>query len=155
MPASQSGDGNTYGGVVKDPLDLRDLVYESGLFELPYAVDNRKSVPIILDQGQEGACTGFGLAAVVNFLLHNRLDPTPPKTKPLKTKEAGASPRMLYEMAKRYDEWTGENYEGSSVRGAMKGWSRHGVCTWAEWPYDSKKPGKLTPERQLAALGQK
>ena len=30
-----------------------------------------------------------------------------------------ASPRMLYEMAKRFDEWPGESYEGSSVRAAI------------------------------------
>lgn len=35
---------------------------------------------------------------------------------------------MLYELARRYDEWPGEGYEGSSARGAMKGWVRHGVC---------------------------
>src|SRR3546814_5116553 len=34
----------------------------------------------------------------------------------------------------------------------MKGWSRHGVCTWAEWPYDARKADRLTPQRQLAAL---
>jgi len=145
-------DAHSYGGVVKDPLDLRDLVYESGLFELPFVLDNRDKVPVILDQGEEGACTGFGLAAVVNFLLHNRADSSPPKTRPIAKKEQGASPRMLYEMAKRYDEWKGENYEGSSIRGGMKGWSRHGVCTWSEWPYDAKKADRLTPERQLAAL---
>ena len=97
MAGSQS-----YGGVVKDPLDLRDLVYESGLFELPFAVDNRRRVPVILDQGEEGACTGFGLAAVVNYLLHNRRDRHPPKTRPIERPDEGASPRMLYEMARRY-----------------------------------------------------
>ena len=152
MPASQGGDGNSYGGVVKDPLDLRDLVYESGLFELPFAVDNRAAVPVVLNQGQEGACTGFGLAAVVNFLLHNHSGLKKAERASYAKKESGASPRMLYEMAKRYDEWQGENYEGSSVRGAMKGWSRHGVCSWKEWPYDAKKPDRLTPERQFAAL---
>ncbi|HMA13527.1 MAG TPA: hypothetical protein VKP12_01995, partial [Kiloniellaceae bacterium] len=126
---------NTYGGVVKDPLDLRDLVYESGLFELPFALDNRARVPVVLDQGEEGACTGFGLAAVVNFLLHNHTGLRKAERDRYKKKEQGASPRMLYEMARRYDEWKGENYEGSSIRGAMKGWARHGVCTWAEWPY--------------------
>lgn len=143
---------NTYGGVVKDPLDLRDLVYEPGLFELPFALDNRAKVPVVLDQGEEGACTGFGLAAVVNFLLHNHTGLKKTERDRYKKKEQGASPRMLYEMAKRYDEWQGENYEGSSIRGAMKGWARHGVCTWAEWPYDAKKADRLTPERQLAAL---
>src|SRR3546814_614186 len=143
---------NSYGGVVKDPLDLRDLIYESGLFELPFAIDNRGSVPVVLDQGEEGACTGFGLAAVVNFLLHNHGGLKKSERDRYARKEHGASPRMLYEMAKRYDEWKGENYEGSSVRGAMKGWSRHGVCTWAEWPYDARKADRLTPQRQLAAL---
>ena len=28
---------------------------------------------------------------------------------------------MLYEMAKKYDEWEGEDYVGSSARGAIKG----------------------------------
>ncbi len=152
MPRSQSGDGKTYGGVVKDPLDLRDLIYESGLFELPFKIDNRPFAPVILDQGQEGACTGFGLAAVVNFLHHNRSDFTAAQRNAYKKKENGASARMLYEMAKRYDEWQGENYDGSSIRGAMKGWSRHGVCTWGDWPYDVRKPGKLTPQRQRNAL---
>ena len=152
MPSSRDGDGKTYGGVVKDPLDLRDLIYESGLFELPFKVDNRPFVPVVLDQGQEGACTGFGLAAVVNFLHHNRSDFTAAQRKAYKKKENGASARMLYEMARRYDEWQGENYEGSSIRGAMKGWSRHGVCTWGDWPYSTRSKGRLTPERQRAAL---
>ena len=140
-------------GVSKDPLDLRDLMYEGSLRELPFKIDNRPRVPILLDQGREGACTGFGLAAVVNFLLYNRSD-TPPATKQnLRKLDNSASARMLYEMAKRYDEWEGENYEGSSIRGAMKGWLRHGVCTWKDWPYSADDPGRLTPPRQLKALG--
>ena len=41
---------------------------------------------------------------------------------------ARVSPRMLYELARRYDEWPGEAYEGSSARGAIKAWAKHGVC---------------------------
>jgi hypothetical protein len=41
---------------------------------------------------------------------------------------------MLYEMAKRNDEWTGSAYEGSSIRGAIKGLFRNGVCTEATAP---------------------
>jgi predicted alpha/beta hydrolase family esterase len=40
---------------------------------------------------------------------------------------------MLYSMAKIYDEWDGEDYEGSSCRGTMKGWHRHGVCKEISW----------------------
>lgn len=86
---------------------------------------------MILDQGQEGACTGFGLAACVNYLHWERWQRTgcdgPPPGR--------VSTRMLYHMAKLYDEWSGEDYEGSSCRGAMKGWHHHGVCHETLWPY--------------------
>jgi hypothetical protein len=120
--------------VVKDPLDLRDLMYEGSLVELPRWIDNHGKVPFLLDQGNEGACTGFGLAAVVNYLMHNRAGAE------FLVEDEGASARMLYETAKRYDEWEGANYDGSSIRGAMKGWHKHGVCSEKTWPY--KKGGR-------------
>ena len=40
---------------------------------------------------------------------------------------------MFYAMAKRYDEWPGEDYSGSSARGAVKGWHKHGVCALRLW----------------------
>ncbi|MBA3771492.1 MAG: C1 family peptidase [Ramlibacter sp.] len=79
----------------------------------------------ILDQGTEGACTGFGLATVANYLLRRRR--VVPDAVPV-------SPRMLYDLARRYDEWPGEDYSGSSARGAMKGWHKHGVCAEALYP---------------------
>jgi hypothetical protein len=48
---------------------------------------------------------------------------------------------MMYQMAKRYDEWPGENYDGSSARGAMKGWHKHGVCSQKTW---KSAKGRLT-----------
>lgn len=135
--------------VKKDPLDLRDWMYEPSLQELPFRIDNHKKVPIVRDQGEEGTCTGFALMAVVNYLIHNRSD-----TKPMREPgRESVSPRMLYEMAKRYDEWEGEDYGGSSIRGAMKGWHKHGVCKEPQWPYvEGQKTSRLTPLRQLAAL---
>jgi hypothetical protein len=130
--------------VKKDPLDLRDVLYEPTLGELPFRVDNRDAVPSILNQGQEGACTGFGLAAVANYLFHNRTD--------RHRRRSFVSPRMFYEMAKRYDEWEGEHYDGSSIRGAMKGWHKHGVCGEQDWPYRADEAGRLTLTRQKAAL---
>ncbi|CAH1905536.1 Pept_C1 domain-containing protein [Candidatus Nitrotoga sp. HW29] len=105
-----------------DKIDLKDWEYLPTLQALPDEIVNIHAVPAILDQRTEGACTGFALAAVINFLLHQR------KLKRL------ISPRMIYELARRYDEWPGENYSGSSARGAMKGWERHGVCTQKRWP---------------------
>jgi hypothetical protein len=59
---------------------------------------------------------------------------------------------MLYEMAKRYDQWAGEEYEGSSARGAMKGWHKHGVCSEELWGYDPDEAGFLTRKAQEDAV---
>ena len=104
-----------------DRIDIRDWFFQPSLTSLPDQIVNCQLVPKILDQGSEGACTGFALAAVINYQLAIRGLITP------RDQERLVSPRMLYEMARHYDEWPGETYEGSSARGAMKGWVAHGV----------------------------
>jgi hypothetical protein len=130
-----------------DRLDLRDLPYRAPLRSLPprYPLDRdvQKFIPtyvaehLVLDQGSEGACTGFGLACVANYLFWVRHVEQGTRTPFLPV-----SPRMLYELAKRYDEWPGTDYEGSSCRGALKGWNKHGVCSNECWPYRLDKQGK-------------
>lgn len=122
--------------VRRDTLDFRDKMYVPTLIEVPSERELQRyrehRVPI-LDQGTEGACTGYGLATVVNYLLTTRKvvsDCNP------------VSPRMLYELAKRYDEWPGESYSGSSARGGMKGWHKHGVCSEEHWPSAPSKNNK-------------
>jgi Papain family cysteine protease len=60
------------------------------------------------------------------------------------------SPWTLYSMARRYDEWRGSDYDGSSARGAMKGWHKHGVCAKRLWP-DSETDDMVTGERAIDA----
>ena len=86
-----------------------------------------------LDQGQEGASVGFALAAVLNYLRAER------GTRSI------VSVRMLYELARRYDEWSGEEYVGSSLLGGVTGLMHHGVCLDHEWSY-------LDPEPEPGAL---
>lgn len=123
-----------------DRIDLRDWFYEPTLAPIPDQLVNCHLVPEVLDQGQEGACTGFAMAAVINFLLAKR------------GKKHGVSPRMLYELARRYDEWPGEDYEGSSARGAMKAWVKHGVCRRTTWPDHLHGPGHLSDKMATEAL---
>ena len=120
-------------------------MYEPTLVEVPplHPLEDYQQFHVpILDQGQEGACTGFGLATVVNYLLNSFKHAS-------YRDRTEVSPRMLYEMARRYDEWPGEKYEGSSARGAMKGWHKHGVCSSKLWPYKTAriKNEDLTKER--------
>lgn len=138
----------------RDTPDFRDRLYEATLVEVPPVLPLEEyqayGVPI-LNQGQEGACTGFGLATTANYLFRklgrrqgNGSRPEPPCV----------SPRMFYEMARRYDEWPGEKYDGSSCRGALKGWHKHGVCTEERWTYEPccEQPGVLTDERAADAM---
>lgn len=146
--------------VAPDRVDLRDLPYRPPLVPLPdrwppaelvarhleaYCADG-----MILDQGREGACTGYGLAACINFLYWSRwvADGRPPEKKPLRV-----SPKMLYELARLYDEWPGDEYEGSSCRGAMKGWHKHGVCAEDLWPREGRPDPRWAEDAAERPLG--
>ena len=131
-----------------DPVDFRDRLYVPTLAEVgthrPMEAYLQCKVPM-LNQGREGACTGFALATVAHWLMRTRRtdpDPTP------------VSPHMLYRMARQHDEWPGENYSGSSARGAMKGWHKHGLCSAAAWPARPPRgtPPGLNTARALDAL---
>ena len=138
--------------VKHDPVDLRDLPYRPPLESLPELFPPPAIVKnhwghyrqFVLDQGQEGACTGFGLACVINYLGFSRALLLQAGDKNTKSAALGSinkvSPRMLYEFARRYDEFAGQAYEGSSCRGALKGWHKHGVCAEADWPYERLVP---------------
>jgi hypothetical protein len=124
-----------------DVPDIRDYIYEPALIQLMDSIEPPGDQHI-LDQDSEGACTGFSLAACINFLYQRAGQTT------------RVSPRMLYEMAKRCDEWPGEDYDGSSLRGAINGWKNMGVCEDSAWPYRVNNAGKLTIKRAKNARSQ-
>jgi hypothetical protein len=126
--------------VRRDSMDFRDLIYQPALVRIATEKHPDWRWVTVLDQQQEGACTGFGLAAVINYLNRERRD------------KVCVSPRMLFEMGKRFDQWPGENYDYGSARGAMKGWHKSGACPDKLWPYVPKKPGAFTEAAKRAAL---
>lgn len=123
--------------VKADAADLRDRPYQPPPHSLPHIFPPDEDIKrfmgayteagLILDQGQEGACTGFGLACVANYLRW--------RSAGMPKKLESVSPRMLYHFARRYDEYEGEDYDGSSCRGALKGWYHNGVCLESRWRY--------------------
>ena len=116
---------------VADAPDFRDWQYRPALVRLKRELDPPDNLKI-LNQGGEGSCTGFALAATIN-LLRQRAN-----------RRGFVSARMLYEMAKKHDEWPGFEYEGSSCRGAIQGWYHMGVCVDSKWRYVENEPGNLT-----------
>jgi hypothetical protein len=116
---------------VPDAPDLRDWIYQPALVRLKKEMDPPDNLKV-LNQGGEGSCTGFALAATINLLRQRS------------HRRGFVSARMLYEMAKKHDEWPGFEYEGSSCRGAIAGWYHMGVCLDSKWKYAENKPGHLT-----------
>jgi hypothetical protein len=110
--------------IVPDRLDLRDRPYLPSIAVAPPATMKLRLKLPVLDQGDTSACTGFALSNVVNFLIRVLHD----------SKGLLVSPFMLYSMARRYDEFPGASADaGSSLRGAMKGWYKHGACRSELW----------------------
>ncbi|MGH8501029.1 MAG: C1 family peptidase [Gammaproteobacteria bacterium] len=120
--------------VVPDQLDLRDRLYLPSVAAAPPPVMKPKKKLPVLDQKTTNACTGFALASVVNFLQRKSREARAPQV----------SPYMLYSMARRYDEFPGASEDtGSSLRGAMKGWYKHGACRAQLWrALDMPPPAK-------------
>ncbi len=146
--------------VRRDRLDLRDRPYRPLLTSLPKVYPNfadiadiikcYKNTDMILDQGNSGACTGYALATVINYILWKDIVSKNYKEfleSPLGFEIKKVSQKMLFNLARIYDEWDSEDYEGSSCRGAMKGWYKHGVCQESYWEFYEDEP-KLGWEKE-------
>jgi len=126
--------------VLPDLPDIRDRIYQPHLKALPNSIYPSIAFKV-RDQGASSSCTGFALSHIIDCVTHREM---------LKERPRRASARMLYELAKRNDEWTGTAYEGSSIRGAISGFYRNGVCV--ENPADgSNAEWILTYERAKEA----
>ncbi len=123
-----------------DPYDQRDKIFVAPPRVLPKHIDNREECTSVRNQGGEGSCTGHALVAVAEMLYWRKLGSPP-----------NLSERWAYEKAKLYDEWEGEDYEGSSIRGTVKAWSKVGICPEEYWPYEANKPGKPKPDAEIKA----
>jgi hypothetical protein len=124
--------------VTPDSIDFRDRTYPPPVERAPAAEILPASAPLhpILNQGPSDACTGFALATVIHVLLSRRD----------KKLASQVSPYMIYGMARHYDNLPGTDpANGSSCRGALKAWFKHGACDLDFWPRiaEPKTTGKV------------
>lgn len=78
-------------------------------------------IPTVLDQGNEGACVGFGMAAELAarpVIVHGVDDDYA---------------RGIYYDARKIDEWVGEDYSGTSVLAGAKVLQQRGHITEYRW----------------------
>ncbi|WP_396624781.1 N-acetylmuramidase domain-containing protein [Luteitalea sp.] len=107
-----------------DALDLRDWPYRPRIGQAPPAALWPARLRPVAHQGRSSACTGFALATIVEYLLDRAGRPV-----------EAISGHMLYDMARRYDEWADNDTQdqGSSLRGALRGWYYHGASAASLW----------------------
>lgn len=102
-----------------DAIDFRDRPFRPNVSVTPQRTLFPSLALPVKHQGETNACTGFALSLVVEYLLR----------KSRREARADVSSYMLYSMARRYDEFPGSvGDDGSSLRGALKGWFKHGAC---------------------------
>lgn len=94
-----------------------------------------------LDQGSEGACTGFATA-------HEAAA----RPKPVKGITDDLA-RRVYQRAKALDQWPGEDYEGSSVLGAVKAGAEFGWYPEYRWAFGEADLALAVGWRGPAILG--
>lgn len=75
----------------------------------------------VLDQGSTPQCVGFS--------SYGFLTASPIRNRP------AFGPTDLYRGAQQNDEWPGEDYDGSSVRGAMKWLQTQGLVSQYNWAF--------------------
>src|SRR5262245_2267720 len=121
-----------------DVPDIRDCVFSPALMPLrPLERPHGKSwwnPGRVRDQGSNPSCVGHALAAVVDHLRAQSLEHSNATEDKKTLGEPWASWRMLYHTARYHDEWAGESYNGSSIRGALKGFFYNGVCASKDEP---------------------
>ena len=124
-------------GYRPEPPDTRDLLVTMPQYDLPKKIDWTEQVTGVKDQDGEGACVGFSVAAIKEFQEWRQGG-----------RKIDLSERWIYEWAKDHDEWAGNLYDGTSIRGAMKALAQHGICEEKHWPYIPGKRGK--PDEKAA-----
>jgi hypothetical protein len=105
--------------------DVRDHLHLMA-YALPSAPPARTSIAYrrgpILDQGATPSCVGHGWRAWLNGA-------------PIR-QQGGPSALDLYHAAQQVDEWPGENYDGTSVRGGAKALQALGYIGSYIWAFD-------------------
>ena len=115
--------------VSEHPADPRDWIHSSSLSPSKSTdikeFSRRELCPEVANQGSIGSCVGHSGRVVLG------------SSNTFKQQEP--SSMWIYKTAKKYDAWAGEDYSGTSIRGAASALINEGCCFESFWPYVSSE----------------
>jgi hypothetical protein len=102
--------------------DIRDKAFPMAAAFAAVPTPNSKYWPIgpVLNQLQTPRCVGYASRQLL-------------ASSPHRYKAADPSADLIYSEAQKRDEWDGENYDGTSARGAMKYLAERGIISVYRW----------------------
>lgn len=106
-------------------------------------IDLSEYIGSIRNTGPVGATVGFAVAYALQAAIKIKNDDY-----------VILSARGIYTIAKKYDEWPGEDHEGTSILGALNGLMEEGAYLESDWPFSSKtKPKKrIEPAYKISSF---
>ncbi len=90
-------------------------------------IDLSSEIGVIRDTGAEGTTVGFAIAYAIQAAVKEKTNQI-----------VEISARGIYVLGKKYDEWSGEDYEGTSATGGLKAVRDVGAYLEEDWPYSDK-----------------
>ena len=118
--------------VPEQPIDGRDWQLPSSLQyksadsgEFPEEFSRKESTPSVKNQGSIGSCVGHSGRVVYGSAEE--------------FKDSEPSAMWIYKNGQKYDPWPGEDYSGTTIRGAAYGLKKDGCCEEEFWPYTGKE----------------
>jgi hypothetical protein len=111
----------------------KDFPIRAAIKERPKRRTKKWRNGVILDQGREGACVGFGWTAEA---LSTPVAVDLTRIKAEAPDDATEFAKHIYNRAKQLDDTPGENYEGSSVLAGAKAMQELGLVKEYRWAFN-------------------
>ena len=109
-----------------DPRDWKHAKRKISSKDIDAKEFSRRSIsPRVKNQGSIGSCVGHSGRVILGSAQ--------------KFKKEEPSPMWIYQKGKKYDPWAGEDYSGTSIRGAAMAVKTEGCCFESFWPYVARE----------------
>ena len=119
--------------------DNRDFKYSMlrvyKQFTLPTSIDLTPLDSPIMDQGDEGACTGHAAVGLFNFIELKDIREKTPGPETFDPNKFSSGSRQFVYYNERLDEGTINQDSGAELKNIIASMTKYGVCKEELWPY--------------------